>query len=196
MIMGWSHRAEAGAIMRRITDACVRLTGQQNVYKHNGQKYMWEVNPVDHKDGSITGSIYKYMASGHVSKQGSFRISGDGTKVTGLGLAALAGNSALNPVKKKGSFTLQKFEYSGFHSSTGRRGAIIYVDMGDRHPDPGKKMTWGYNASGSLVGGDFNGFFTKVGKPQKFEYPITGSTHRAELECKHSYIGKAIKRGW
>jgi hypothetical protein len=195
MIMGWTHRAEAGAVMQRITAACLRQTGVQNVYKHNGSKYMWEVNPVSHKDGSITGSIHKYLSSGAVLRAGSFKISGDGKKVTGIGLAGLAGASVAKAVKK-GRFTLQKFKYSGFQAGTGRRGETIYVDMGDRHPDPLKKLTWGFDSSGSMVHGDFNGFFEKVGKPQVFEFEQTGSYAAEEKRVKHAAIIRAVKRGW
>jgi hypothetical protein len=192
--MGQSWSSAAGKVFDNITRACIRQSGSQNVYTHNGMQYFWENDGKTHTDGSITGSIHKKVRGGAV-RAGSFKISGDGKKVTGIGLAGLAGASGAKPVKK-GRFTLQKFRYSGWHSSTGQRGSIVYVDMGDRHPDPLKKLTWGYNSSGSMVGGDFNGFFEKVGKPQVFEFEQTGSYAAEEKKVKHAAIIRAVKRGW
>lgn len=194
--MGYSHTAAAGKTMENIIRSCVKQTGHQNVYIHNGAKYMWEMNPKTYADGSIHGTVQKFTATGAVGKGSAFEISGSGKVVKGIGLAALAGGPGVNTAVRKGRFTLQKFEYSGLNPSTGRRGAIIYVDMGDRHPDPLKKLTWGYNSHGNVAPGDFNGFFTKVGKPQVFEYEIKGRTAREEKESKHAAIGRAIKRGW
>lgn len=193
--MGWSCRAEASATMGRITKACVAQTGQQNVYKHGGQKYMWEVNQrIDHKDGSITGTIHKFV-SGGIVKAGSFKISGDGTKVTGTGMATLAGASGAKAAVKKERFTLQKYKYGGWNSDTGKPGEIIYVDMANKHPDPMKKLLWGYHKDGYLSHGDFVGFFTKVGKPVIFEFAQTGKYAADEKRVKHAAILRAIKSG-
>lgn len=193
--MGQSHTAAAGKTMDNIIRSCVKQTGRQNVYIHNGSKYMWEMNPKTYADGSIRGTVQKFTATGAVGKGSAFEITGSGKVAKGIGLAALAGGPGVNTAVKKGRFTLQKFEYTGFASNV-RRGSIVYVDMGDRHPDPLKKMTWGYDKSGNLVHGDFNGFFTKVGKPQVFEYEVTGRTASEEKASKHAAIGRAIKRGW
>lgn len=193
--MGYSWSSAAGKVFETISRSCVKQTGSQNRYIHNGTQYFWEHENKTFADGSIRGTIHKIVRGGAVAA-GRFTISGDGKKVTGIGLAALSHAPGTTPTKKKARFTLQKFEYSGLNPSTGRRGAIIYVDMGNRHPDPLKRLTWGYNSHGNVAPGDFNGFFTKVGKPQTFEYEVTGRTAREEKESRHAAIGRAIKRGW
>ena len=193
--MGWSCRAEASAAMGRITKACLAQTGVQNEFKHNGQKYFWEYNAVTHKDGSITGSIYKLSASGHSTKSGTFKISGDGTKVTGLVLASLAGASGASPAVKKERVTLQKYIYIGWNVSTGKNGDIIYVDMANKHPDPLKKLIWGYRKNGQVAPGDYERFFGKQGKPVTFEFAQTGKYAADEKRVRHDAILRAIKSG-
>lgn len=191
--MGWSHRAEAGYVMEKITKACIRFTGSQNTYTRDNVKYFWEINPTTHKDGSITGTVYAFSTG---RKIGAFKISGDGTKVTGPShFVALAGLSTSAP-KKKERFTLQKYTYHGFQKSTGAPGATIYVDLAHKHPDPLKKMIWGYDRHGDMVHGDFVGFFTKTGKSQTFEFEQTGKYAAEEKKVRHAAIIRAIKRGW
>jgi hypothetical protein len=82
--MGWSCRADAGRTMRKWIDACVAQTGSQNNYTANGQGYFWEVSRTEHRDGAITGTIWRHVpgpdpARVYCRKAGSFRIDGDGT---------------------------------------------------------------------------------------------------------------------
>jgi hypothetical protein len=182
--------------MGKITKACLAQTGVQNEFKQNGQKYFWEYNAVTHKDGSITGSIYKLTASGHHTRAGTFKISGDGKTVTGTGMAALAGASGAKPAVKKERFTLQKYKYSGWHNtSTAANGEIVYVDLANKHPDPLKKLLWGYRKNGEVAGGDYIGFFTKVGKPVTFEFEQTGKYAMEERGVRERAILRAIKSG-
>lgn len=193
--MGYSHSSEAGRTMNAITKACLNQTGIQNVYKYNNGKYMWEINHVTHEDGSITGTIHKYVTGGIV-KIGPFKISGGGRVISGRGLSILTGANAVGmPKVKKSRVTLQKYRYNGFQSSTGKSGEIIYVDMADKHPDPMKKLLWGYHKDGNMAPGDYIGLFTKVGNPVTFEFEQTGKFAADEKRVLHAAIGRAIKSG-
>jgi hypothetical protein len=97
---------------------------------------------------------------------------------------------------RKEKFTLQKYKYDGWHHDTGRPGEIIFVDVAKKHPDPLRKMLWGYDKDGYLVHGDYTGFFTKVGKPQTFEFEQTGRYAMEEQKVRHAAIIRAIKKGW
>ena len=69
------------------------------------------------------------------------------------------------------------------------------MDMADKHPDPMKKLLWGYNKNGSLAHGDYVGMFTKVGSPITFQFPQTGKYAADEKRIRHEYIQKAIRSG-
>lgn len=97
------------------------------------------------------------------------------------------------PSKKK-QFTLQKYEYHGWHSEG--HGKIMYVDLKHKHPDPLNKLLWGYDKNGEVFPGDYKGLFTKVGRAQKFEYTVEGRTAAEERASEIAAIRKAIKRGW
>ena len=97
---------------------------------------------------------------------------------------------------KREQFTLQRYQYNGWHHNTGNRGEIIYVDLKHKHPDPLKKLLWGYNTNGNLVHGDYVGFFTKIGSPKTFEFEQNGRTHMEEQKVRHAAIIRAIKKGW
>jgi hypothetical protein len=180
----------AGNTMARITKSCINQTGSQNVYKYKGIRYMWEINPVEHRDGSITGTIYRFDAGQRV---GAFKISGKGTIVSGYGLSSLIGEPGVP--KKMERLDIQRYKYNGFHSSTGRRGDIIYVDLQNKHPDPLKKLIWGYHKNGDLASGDYSGFFEKVGSPVSFEFAQTGRTAAEEKSLRHKAIIAALKSG-
>ena len=80
--MGWSCRADAGDVMADMTAACRRAgDGSSNVYQDaRGARYFWEVSRTEHRDGAITGTIWRFLPDGeHVRRAGSFRIDGDGT---------------------------------------------------------------------------------------------------------------------
>lgn len=97
---------------------------------------------------------------------------------------------------KKEQFTLQKYQYTGWHNDTGKRGDIVYVDVKYKHPDPSKKLIWGFDSNGDRVSGDYVGFFEKVGKPQTFEFDQTGNYAMGEKKVRQAAIVRAIKKGW
>jgi len=85
--MGWSCRADAGNVLNAWQDVCHTQTGATNVYETTRGRYMFEVSHTEHDDGSITGTILKFIVGGRydgrVKSSGSFRIAGDGSIVRG-----------------------------------------------------------------------------------------------------------------
>jgi hypothetical protein len=77
--MGWSCSKDASDVMQRWTAACIRQSGQQNVFYSGTKKYFWEVSNVEHDDGAITGSIIHMLNDHECRKVGTFRINGDGS---------------------------------------------------------------------------------------------------------------------
>lgn len=192
--MGYSCTAAANSTMGKIIDACFRQTKSQNVYKHGGKKYMWEIGK-ENADGAITGTIHEYLPTGHVKKAGTFRIEPNGTVSRGIGMNTLVDQKEPSS-KKKERFTLQKYSYRGFQSDTGKPGEVIYVDLANKHPDPLKKLLWGYDKTGSMVSGDWSTFFEKIGKPCTFEFEQTGRYRAEEIKVRQDAIRRAIKKGW
>ena len=81
--MGWSCRADAGRTMEAWTKACIAQTGSQNRYVVKGVGYFWETSRIEHRDGAITGTVWRELPSEgdklYCRKAGSFRINPDGT---------------------------------------------------------------------------------------------------------------------
>lgn len=85
--MGWSCNAAASLTLNAIGayfNLCANKAGireYQNVMVAEGKEYgFWETSRVEHNDGAITGSIFRYTTpeQTHVRKAGSFRIEGNG----------------------------------------------------------------------------------------------------------------------
>lgn len=93
---------------------------------------------------------------------------------------------------KKESVTLQAYRYHGWHSDTGAPDEIIYVDLKNKHPDPSKRLIWGWGEEGQLRHGDYNRFFEKVGKPVKFEFEQTGRYAADEQRVRSAAIRRAV----
>ena len=85
--MGWSCRADASAVLNRITTGCVARSKSQNVWIEGGRAWMFELSRVEHDDGAITGSIHEFTDLGlsHARRVGGFRIEGDGRIARGPG---------------------------------------------------------------------------------------------------------------
>ncbi len=94
--MGWSCRADAGAVLDAWDKACVAQTGMSNVYESRGQQYFFELSRTEHTDGAITGSIWNKRLSGLCKKTGTFRIEGDGTQTRAPSFLKKAGKTAKN----------------------------------------------------------------------------------------------------
>lgn len=82
--MGWSCSDKASKVLDKWSDACIKQTGNSNVYVVKGKQYHFEVSRTEHNDGSITGTIRKYISfnaetgSGMTVSGGSFKIDGSG----------------------------------------------------------------------------------------------------------------------
>lgn len=82
--MGYSCRADAGMVLDRWTEFCIKSSGMSNVYKDGNESYMIEMSRREHKDGRITGKIWRnFEDNGRTmcSPIGSFMISPNGQTV-------------------------------------------------------------------------------------------------------------------
>lgn len=81
--MGWSCAVEASKTMCRI-QAHAGLAGD-GCWRAGGNRYFIEVSRREHRDGAITGQVWRCLGpdnpdgSGRARKAGSFRIEPDGT---------------------------------------------------------------------------------------------------------------------
>lgn len=69
----------------------------------------------------------------------------------------------------------------------------VWVDKENMHPDPMKKMIWGFDSCGETFPGDFKGRFTRIGEPIKIPYDTTGALtasdeRKRKLNAIRSYI--------
>lgn len=77
--MGWSCRVDAANTERAWDEACRASTGSSNMWVDGDKKFFYEASRTEHRDGAITGVIWKFVDETHVVKVGTFRINGDGT---------------------------------------------------------------------------------------------------------------------
>jgi hypothetical protein len=82
-VMGWSCRADAHAAMRRVDDACHRLTGTNNTFLAEGRKWFYEIDREEYEDGRITGVYLLFEGENLASRIGTFVISPDGRTMSG-----------------------------------------------------------------------------------------------------------------
>jgi hypothetical protein len=80
--MGWSCSDKAGQVLDKWSKACVAQTGNSNLFEVNGKKFHFEISRTEHHDGSVTGTIRKYVSfnpdtgGGMTVLGGSFKIDG------------------------------------------------------------------------------------------------------------------------
>lgn len=79
--MGYSCGAGASKVEQAWWDGCRAETGSQNTFIGCGNvRYFFERSNIEHSDGAITGTIWRYLPCGEmVRKAGGFRIEGNGT---------------------------------------------------------------------------------------------------------------------
>jgi hypothetical protein len=75
--MGYSCAAMASLVLDGIMKNVDRDGKSQNVWSHNGEKYMWERGR-ENADGAITGTVYRFVNDGEILPVGGFRIEHDG----------------------------------------------------------------------------------------------------------------------
>lgn len=82
--MGWSCSDKAAKVLDQWSKACLKQTGNCNFYKVKDRYYHFEISRTEHDDGSITGTIRKYITynpdngSGMTVQASSFKIDGSG----------------------------------------------------------------------------------------------------------------------
>ena len=83
--MGWSCSMAAAATMDRWIAACVKQTGASGTWEEGGVRYFFEPSRHEHRDGAITGKVYRMGpptepdGGGPCYPAGSFRINADGS---------------------------------------------------------------------------------------------------------------------
>lgn len=82
--MGWSCSDSAAKVLDKWSNACVKQTGNSNLFKVKDTYYHFEVSRTEHDDGSITGTIRKYITYNHENGSG-MTISGGSFKIDGSG---------------------------------------------------------------------------------------------------------------
>lgn len=92
--MGWSCNMAAGYALDRVKDACVSSTGSSNVWEERGQRYFFETSRTEHRDGAITGSVWRSVSETTCRRAGAFRIEGDGRISRGPAFMRRAGGAS------------------------------------------------------------------------------------------------------
>jgi len=84
--MGYSATALAFDTLDKIKDKCAKISKSQNIWKHKGKFYMFEIGR-ENESGAITGSIYELLINNinplpdrlKAVKKGGFKINPDGS---------------------------------------------------------------------------------------------------------------------
>lgn len=76
--MGWSCSNFANFRLDAISKACIDQQNNQNTFISNGKKYFFEVSRREHHDGSVTGTVYRWIDNNRVKPSGSFKIKSNG----------------------------------------------------------------------------------------------------------------------
>lgn len=77
--MGWSAASAACATLDAIQRGCAKINeGSQNVFLSKGIRYFFEPSRTEHRDGAITGAIFRFLDDNRCRRVGSFRIEPDG----------------------------------------------------------------------------------------------------------------------
>ena len=96
----------------------------------------------------------------------------------------------------KGRATLLAHEYQEYPWTDP---IIVYVDKENMHPDPSKRLIWGYDADGNLVKGDYKEKFNRLKEipPIKINYKIEGlTTAHQEKQIHVDAIKKYFMDEW
>lgn len=81
--MGWSCGRRASEVLGKWQEFCYRQTQRSNVFvARSGKMYFFEISRTEHRDGAITGTIWRYLDKDMCRKTSSFRIEGNGEVTT------------------------------------------------------------------------------------------------------------------
>lgn len=81
--MGFSYARKAGMRLAAISNACIAQTGSNNTFEVNGKRYFFEETRKSQADGSIRGTLYRFVDETHATRAGSFCIDKEGKVVRG-----------------------------------------------------------------------------------------------------------------
>lgn len=76
--MGWSCSVAASDVERSWSEVCLTQTGLSNTFRSGNRTYFYEVESVEHDDGSITGHVFRLTADNQAYEAGTFKIDGLG----------------------------------------------------------------------------------------------------------------------
>lgn len=78
--MGWGCGHNASKVLDAWHEGCKSVTGSGNSFLNdNNVRCFFEINRREHRDGAVTGSIWRHNSDGETcTKVGSFRIEGTG----------------------------------------------------------------------------------------------------------------------
>jgi len=82
--MGISYSSAAVKVLEKWTAACLQSTNSQNTFTVKDKTYFWEPSVREHKDGAVTGNIFRVIdlnVDGRelVRPASAFRINADGS---------------------------------------------------------------------------------------------------------------------
>lgn len=75
--MGWSCSVAASDVEKAWSNMCLTQTGLSNTFRSGNRTYFYEVDSVEHPDGSITGNVFR-LAGDLAHEAGTFKIDGQG----------------------------------------------------------------------------------------------------------------------
>lgn len=72
-------------VLQNINAYCTNSSGIANVWKHKEKKFMFQLSMKTHKDGGVTGYIFKFVDFGGdgTKKCGQLKIEGNGVVTLG-----------------------------------------------------------------------------------------------------------------
>lgn len=75
--MGWSCSVAASDVERSWSSVCWAQTGLSNTFRSGKWTYFYELDNVEHVDGSITGHVFR-LTGDLAHEAGTFKIDGQG----------------------------------------------------------------------------------------------------------------------
>jgi len=76
--MGWSCGDGAAEVLAGFRRGCAASTGFANEFEHNGMRYFFEIDDIEHEDGRVTAQVYEKQADGRAIDVSFFHLGPDG----------------------------------------------------------------------------------------------------------------------